>query len=149
ARSLEEGVAVGWLLWCLGERRGRRRGKRDHKRHTGTTFAHAAESSIVAQSSEPRVPTMSHVYIHGTEPSEQERLASLNRMTNAAFVEFLNVAPDARVLEVGSGLGILAADVAVAAAGVDVVGIELSAAQIAAALRLRAEQATSAARVTF
>src|SRR5215813_10649354 len=92
---------------------------------------------------------MSQVYIHGTEPSEQERLAGLNRMTNSAFVEFLNVAPGARVLEVGSGLGILAADVAVAAAGVDVVGIELSAAQIAAALRLRAEQATSAARVTF
>jgi len=84
---------------------------------------------------------MSQVYIHGTEPSEQERLAGLNRMTNAAFVEFLNVAPGARVLEVGSGLGILAADVAVAAAGVDVVGIELSAAQIAAAV--------PTARVTF
>jgi len=84
---------------------------------------------------------MSHLYIHGTEPSEQERLAGLNRMTNAAFVEFLNVAPGARVLEVGSGLGILAADVAVAAADVDVVGIELSAAQIAAAV--------PAARVTF
>ena len=92
---------------------------------------------------------MSHVYIHGTEPSEQERLAGLNRMTNSAFVEFLNVAPGARVLEVGSGLGILAADVAVAAAGVDVVGIELSATQIAAALRLRSGQATKAARVTF
>jgi SAM-dependent methyltransferase len=84
---------------------------------------------------------MSDIYIHGTEPSEQERLAGLNRMTNAAFVEFLNVAPGSRVLEVGSGLGILAADVAVAAAGVDVVGIELSAAQLAAA--------ASATRVTF
>jgi hypothetical protein len=28
-------------------------------------------------------------YIHGTAPSEQERLAALNRMTNKAFVEFL------------------------------------------------------------
>lgn len=28
----------------------------------------------------------SDTYIHGTEPSEQERLAALNRMTNAAFV---------------------------------------------------------------
>ncbi len=26
-------------------------------------------------------------YIHGTEPSEQERLAALNRMTNAAFLD--------------------------------------------------------------
>jgi SAM-dependent methyltransferase len=84
---------------------------------------------------------MSHIYIHGTEPSEQERLAGLNRMTNAAFIEFLRVAPGSRVLEVGSGLGILAAQVAVAAMGVDVVGVELSAAQIAAA--------TPSARVTF
>jgi SAM-dependent methyltransferase len=84
---------------------------------------------------------MSQIYIHGTEPSEQQRLAGLNRMTNAAFIDFLRVAPGSRVLEVGSGLGILAAEVAVAAAGVDVVGIELSAAQIAAA--------APAARVTF
>jgi SAM-dependent methyltransferase len=54
-------------------------------------------------------------------------------MTNAAFVEFLNVKPGSRVLEVGSGLGMLAGDVAAAADGVEVVGVELSAAQIAAA----------------
>ena len=30
-------------------------------------------------------------YIHGTEPAEQRRLAVLNRMTNDAFVRFLNV----------------------------------------------------------
>src|SRR6516164_7054235 len=76
---------------------------------------------------------MSHPYIHGTEPSEQERLAGLNRMTNAAFVEFLHVAPGSRVLEVGSGLGILAADVAAAASRVEVTGVELSAEQLAAA----------------
>jgi SAM-dependent methyltransferase len=92
---------------------------------------------------------MSHVYIHGTEPSEQERLAGLNRMTNAAFVEFLRVVPGSRALEVGSGLGILAADVAAAAAGVEVVGVELSAEQIAAALRPGSGQATNAARVSF
>ena len=62
------------------------------------------------------------IYIHGTEPSEQERLAGLNRMTNAAFI-----------LEVGSGLGLLAVDVANAVAGVQVVGVEISAAQIAKA----------------
>jgi ubiquinone/menaquinone biosynthesis C-methylase UbiE len=72
-------------------------------------------------------------YIHGTEPSEQERLAGLNRMTNAAFIQFLAVRPRSRVLEVGSGLGILAAGVVQAADEVEVVGIELSAAQIAAA----------------
>ena len=74
-----------------------------------------------------------HVYIHGTEPREQERLAGLNRITNAAFIRFLDVTPRSRVLEVGSGLGILANDVAGSAEGVDVAGVELSAAQLAAA----------------
>ena len=73
------------------------------------------------------------IYIHGTDPSEQERLAGLNRMTNAAFISFLGVPAGARVLEVGSGLGLLAADVANAVADVQVVGVEISAAQIAAA----------------
>jgi SAM-dependent methyltransferase len=54
-------------------------------------------------------------YIHGTEPSEQDRLAALNRITNAAFIGFLDVPAGARVLEVGSGLGLLAVDVASAA----------------------------------
>jgi ubiquinone/menaquinone biosynthesis C-methylase UbiE len=72
-------------------------------------------------------------YIHGTEPGEQERLAGLNRLTNGAFVEFLCVRPATRVLEVGSGLGLLAAEVASAAAGVEVVGLEQSAGQMAAA----------------
>ena len=40
-------------------------------------------------------------YIHGTEPSEQARLALLNRLTNGPFVEFLQVRPGLRVLEVG------------------------------------------------
>jgi SAM-dependent methyltransferase len=74
-------------------------------------------------------------YIHGTEPSEQERLAALNRLTNAAFIEFLNVRPGTQVLEVGSGLGLLAAGVAAAAPEVQVVGIEQSAAQIGAAVK--------------
>jgi len=73
-----------------------------------------------------------HIYIHGTEPSEQERLAGLNRLTNAAFIQFLDVAPGARVLEVGSGLGILANDVAASTTGVDLVGLEVSAEQLAA-----------------
>jgi len=82
-----------------------------------------------------------HVYIHGTEPSEQERLSGLNRMTNTAFIDFLNVAPNSRVLEVGSGLGILANEVAASAAGVELSGVELAAAQLAAA--------RPAPRVTF
>jgi ubiquinone/menaquinone biosynthesis C-methylase UbiE len=74
-------------------------------------------------------------YIHGTAPSEQDRLKALNRLTNQAFVEFLRVPHGARVLEVGSGLGILAADVAAIDDGIEVVGVEASTAQIAAAVR--------------
>lgn len=72
-------------------------------------------------------------YIHGTEPSEQDRLAALNRMTNTAFIRFLDVPDGAHVLEVGSGLGLLAVETASAARDVRVVGVELSREQIAAA----------------
>jgi SAM-dependent methyltransferase len=75
-------------------------------------------------------------YIHGTEPTEQRRLAQLNRMTNPQFVEFLRVVPDAWVLEIGSGLGILARDVAAAATRVHVVALERSPEQLAAARRV-------------
>ena len=74
-------------------------------------------------------------YIHGTEPSEQDRLAALNRMTNAAFIDFLAVPDGSRVLEVGSGLGLLAVAVAHAARDVRVVGVELSREQMAAAVQ--------------
>jgi SAM-dependent methyltransferase len=73
-------------------------------------------------------------YIHGTGTGEQQRLAALNRLTNAPFVEFLRVGPQMRVLEVGSGLGILAGDVAASAPQVRVTGVERSAAQLAAAI---------------
>ena len=72
-------------------------------------------------------------YIHGTDASEQQRLVELNRLTNGQFIRFLGVQPNSRVLEVGSGLGILAAGVAEAAPNVRVVGVELSSVQLAAA----------------
>jgi ubiquinone/menaquinone biosynthesis C-methylase UbiE len=74
-------------------------------------------------------------YIHGTEPREQARLAALNRLTNQTFVQFLDVQPGLQILEVGSGLGLLASAVAGAAANVLVVGLEKSLAQIAAAVK--------------
>lgn len=73
-------------------------------------------------------------YIHGTAPSEQARLTELNRLTNRAFIEFLRVEPGMKVLEVGSGLAILAAEVASAAEGVQVIALERSPEQIAAAI---------------
>jgi ubiquinone/menaquinone biosynthesis C-methylase UbiE len=75
-------------------------------------------------------------YVHGTEPREHERLALLNRLTNAAFISFLDIGPRMRVLEVGSGLGILAAEVAAAAPGVEVTGLEISSEQIRAAVQM-------------
>ena len=73
-------------------------------------------------------------YIHGTAPDEQARLAALNGLTNASFIAFLDVPLGARVLDVGSGLGLLARDVA-ASAGRCVVGLEHAAEQLASALR--------------
>jgi ubiquinone/menaquinone biosynthesis C-methylase UbiE len=77
----------------------------------------------------------SDTYIHGTEPREQERLVGLNRLTNVEFVRFLGITAGMRVLEVGCGLGILAAEVAAAAEAVRVVGLEKSPRQIAAAVK--------------
>jgi SAM-dependent methyltransferase len=71
-------------------------------------------------------------YIHGTHAEEQERLARLNALTNQAFVEFLELEPHHIALEVGSGLGILAAQVAERVPGGEVVGIEHSPDQLAA-----------------
>ncbi len=73
-------------------------------------------------------------YIHGTEASEQERLAALNRMTNAPFLDFLGLAPTEEVLEVGSGLGLLASEAAARVPGGRVTGVEYSGAQLGAAV---------------
>jgi len=73
------------------------------------------------------------VYIHGTEPEEQDRLRTLNRLTNRSFLEFLHLSPGVSVLEVGSGLGLLAADVAAAVPGGRVVGLEAAWEQVARA----------------
>jgi SAM-dependent methyltransferase len=74
-------------------------------------------------------------YIHGTTPDEQRRLARLNAITNPAFLEFLQLRGDERVLEVGSGLGLLAAEVAALVPRGRVVGVERSAEQLACAPR--------------
>ena len=57
-------------------------------------------------------------------------------MTNGAFLTFLDVEAGTRVLEVGSGLGLLAAEAASANDHVEVVGVERSDEQIAAAVRV-------------
>lgn len=70
-------------------------------------------------------------YIHGTDPDEQERLAALNRLTNPPFIRFLSLHGDETALEIGSGLGILAADVAALLPRGRITGLEFSRDQLA------------------
>jgi SAM-dependent methyltransferase len=51
-------------------------------------------------------------YIHGTEKAEQSRLASLNKITNETFINYLAIDGRETILEVGSGLGILTNEIA-------------------------------------
>ncbi len=72
-------------------------------------------------------------YIHGTAPEEQERLALLNRLSNPPFLDFLEVQGGECVLEVGSGLGLLTAEVGACLPTGRIWGVELSAQQLAQA----------------
>jgi ubiquinone/menaquinone biosynthesis C-methylase UbiE len=70
-------------------------------------------------------------YIHGTSEEEQQRLSKLNDLTNASFVDFVKVRETDNVLELGSGLGILAEMISRKLSHGSVTGIEISEAQIA------------------
>ncbi len=73
---------------------------------------------------------MKATYIHGTTKSEQARLAKLNQLTNDSFVSFLELTNTSRVLELGSGLGILASEVAKKVPRGEVWGVEYSTDQL-------------------
>lgn len=72
-----------------------------------------------------------HAYIHGTDRDEQQRLAALNALSNAPFIDFLELDETSAVLEVGSGLGILTRDVARRVPRGWVAGVESSQEQLA------------------
>ena len=76
-------------------------------------------------------------YIHGTSAEEQERLALMNRILNDACLEQLELCGGERVLELGAGTGIFAAELA-RAVGDDgrVLAIERDPEQIAGASAL-------------
>jgi ubiquinone/menaquinone biosynthesis C-methylase UbiE len=75
------------------------------------------------------------VYIHGTDPDEQARLAKLGEMTNDAFIQFLEFNETSAILDVGCGLGILTRRLAQMASRGTVWGIERSADQLAKAVQ--------------
>ena len=74
------------------------------------------------------------VYIHGTHPEEQDRLSLLNDLTNASFVEFMDITSGQSVLEIGSGLGILADTVARHLPQCEVTGVEIAPQQMEKAI---------------
>lgn len=70
-------------------------------------------------------------YIHGVHAAEQDRLRLLNKLTNQAFLEFVSVQDGDQVLELGSGLGIVANLMADRIPSGRVTGVEYAAEQIA------------------
>jgi len=77
-------------------------------------------------------------YVHGTHPEEQQRLADLNALVNRASLSALAPRPGERALDVGSGLGQFARELA-RATGTRVVGVERSPEQLARAEALAHE----------
>jgi ubiquinone/menaquinone biosynthesis C-methylase UbiE len=75
-------------------------------------------------------------YVHGTSREEQQRLTRLNELLNATSLEALGLRAGDRVLDLGSGLGQFARDMA-RAVGTSgrVVGVERSQEQLAEARR--------------
>lgn len=81
---------------------------------------------------------MSNGYVHGTHPEEQQRLSELNVLVNRASLAALAPALGETVLDVGSGLGQFARDVA-RVTRARVLGVELSHEQLDRARALARE----------
>lgn len=82
-------------------------------------------------------------YIHGSSPTERQRLALMNRLINPGCLEAMRLDGERRVLDMGSGTGLFSLEIAnCLGAGAQVVGIEADAEQIRAAGELRPAGAT-------
>ncbi len=88
-------------------------------------------------------------YLHGTTPSEQQRLAALNDLMNNRSLAALSLRGGERILELGSGLGQFARAMARAAGPRGrVVAVERSRAQLAVA-RVLAARTREGARIDW
>jgi ubiquinone/menaquinone biosynthesis C-methylase UbiE len=72
------------------------------------------------------------IYIHGSQPDEQQRLSKLNKMLNQACMQVLQPKEGERILDVGSGLGQFTRAMA-KRAGIKALGIERDIQQLHAA----------------
>ena len=82
-------------------------------------------------------------YIHGSSPTERQRLALMNRLINPGCLEAMRLAGERRVLDMGSGTGLFTLEIANRLGdGARVVGIESDPEQIAEAGTLRPAAAT-------
>jgi len=89
-------------------------------------------------------------YLHGTSAGEQARLALLNRLVNPGSLAELRIRQGASILEVGSGLGDFAREMAARAGPRGrVLGIERSARQLRAARRRPPARGAEVAEVEF
>lgn len=101
------------------------------------TSFHFSMSIVSERSSGSRdkSPQRKSDYIHGTEPSEQERLEAQAKMLGGA--DFLpELKAGMRVLDVGCGTGAIAREVAVQVFPGEVVGLDLEEAQIKTARQM-------------
>lgn len=97
----------------------------------------------------PRKLPVSSTYLHGTHRREQRRLSLLNSLLNEASLRELGLRGGEKILEMGSGLGQFAQEMARAASpGGTVIGIERSRAQMSEVLR-RSRREGFTGRVEF
>ena len=70
------------------------------------------------------------IYIYRTHAEEQNRLSLLTKYANTSFIKFLGIKDGDSILEIGSGLGILANEIAIRFPNSKVTGIEIAREQI-------------------
>jgi ubiquinone/menaquinone biosynthesis C-methylase UbiE len=73
---------------------------------------------------------MASNYIHGVTKSEQNRLAELNKIVNDSFMNFLEINPDNKILDIGCGMGNMAKYIAGKYPKTFVYGVDISQEQI-------------------